>query len=925
MNRRIPVATYRLQLGRGFTLDDARARVPYLASLGVDTLYLSPCLQARTGSPHGYDICDHEKVSDELGGEAALDALSRDAGARGMGLLLDFVPNHMGADPRTNRWWRDVLENGRSSPYARFFDVDWHPIKSELEGKLLLPILGRPYGDALEAGELVVDYADGRLVLRYFDHELPLDPKSFPQVLGHEVERLGDEDPDAREFLSILAELRNLPDEPEPASIAERLREREVARQRLERLVAGSEPIRMHVERAVRAANGAAGEAPSFDRLHELLEVQSYRLAYWKTAFHEINYRRFFDINELAALRMEDPEVFAATHSLVLRLAREGKIGGLRLDHVDGLYDPEQYLVRLRGEAPDLYVVVEKILTGSESLREGWPIEGTTGYEFLNDVNGLFVAASAARPMLRGYERFAGRRAPFPIVAYVGKKLILSTTLASELNVLADAANRISERSRVWRDLTLRSLGDALSEVVACFPVYRTYVDERGWQEFDRTTIETAIQRARRRNPAMEPSIFDFLKGVLLPDAGGDAAELAFAMKFQQYTGPVQAKGLEDTAFYRYNLLLSLAEVGGDPQRFGRSVDEFHEANRLRRQRWPYSMLATTTHDTKRSEDARTRLDALSEMPAAWAKALSSWARINAANRTRTNGEWAPDRNDELAFYQSLVAIWPPDADRADETLVKRLSDGMVKSAKEAKLHTSWINDHLAYDEAIRRFVAETLGGKRSAKFLAAFLPFQRAVARLGAVNSLSQVVLKVASPGVADFYQGTELWDLSLVDPDNRRPVDWALRERLLAEMDARPALAEWLDRWPDGRVKLWATAASLRLRKRAADVFLDGDYLPLRATGERAEHVVAFARRLDSRCVVAVAPRLVSRLTSEAQPWPLGERCWSNTTLEMPAEFAGREFVNAFTGERLRSSASLPLGALFEAFPVAMLAALS
>jgi (1->4)-alpha-D-glucan 1-alpha-D-glucosylmutase len=945
MNRRIPVATYRLQLHDAFTLADARARVAYLDRLGVDTLYLSPCLQARPGSPHGYDICDHRRVSDELGGDDALAALSRSAAEHGMAMLLDFVPNHMGADAKWNSWWRDVLENGRFSPFARFFDIDWHPIKSELDGKLLLPILGRPYGDALEQGELVLVYEDGRLGLRYFDHELPLDPKSFPRVLAHGVDALGDEDPEAREFLSILAELRNLPEDPDPAAIAERLRERDVARERLARLVAASERIRRHVEAAVRSFQGEPGRPGTFDPLHDLLEMQAYRIAYWKTAFHEINYRRFFDINDLAALRMEDADVFAATHPLVLRLARDGTIGGLRLDHVDGLYDPRGYLARLREEAPGLYVVVEKILTGKESLDERWAAEGTTGYDFLNEVNGLFVDQRAAEAMRRSYERYTGRQAPFPIVAYVGKKLILSTTLAAELTVLGDALNRISERHRKWRDLTLQSLNDALREFVACFPVYRTYVDESGWRDFDRATIEGAIRHARRRNPAMDRSIFDFLREVLLPenDSDGDetARRLAFAMKLQQYTGPVQAKGLEDTAFYRYNVLLSLAEVGGDPQRFGWSPQEFHAANVARRSGWPHTMLATTTHDTKRSEDARLRIDALTEMPAEWSRALTAWSRINGRNRTASNGDFAPDRNDELMFYQALVGTWPPGVERADETLVGRLVGFMEKAAKEAKLHTSWINDDQAYDDALRRFVTETLVGKRSAKFLASFLPLQRRTARLGVVSSLAQVVLKVVSPGVPDFYQGTELWDFSLVDPDNRRPVDFAVRERYLAELEplldlAKDAgeiadrLAGLLDAWHDARVKMYVTVAALRLRQRAAAVFLEGEYLPLAVTGAGAEHVVAAARRHGGDLVVSIVPRLVARLTSDEHPWPIGEPCWGDTAVELPLQAAGRELVNELSHERShpRERDGKPRLAVAEAlrvFPVAMVSALS
>ncbi|MGH7857602.1 MAG: malto-oligosyltrehalose synthase, partial [Candidatus Binatia bacterium] len=574
--RRVPASTYRIQVHRGFGFADVRAIVGYLARLGISDLYLSPYLAARPGSTHGYDICDHSRLNPELGGEAAYASLLSELAQRDMGHLLDFVPNHMGIDPASNRWWRDVLENGPSSPFARFFDIDWEPVKQEIRNKVLLPILGDAYGLVLERGELRLEYAEGALRLRYFDHDLPINPRSAPRLLRHDVERLkealGEDHPSYREFLSIATELQNLPAYTESLAerIAERQREKEVARERLQRLVDSESAVREHLERCIRTFNGTPGDPASFDCLHDLLEAQAYRLAYWRTAFHEINYRRFFDINDLAGLRMEEPDVFEATHGLVLRLVREGKITGLRLDHLDGLFDPLAYLRRLRESVGPLYVIAEKILSSGERLPDDWPIEGTSGYEFLNELAGVLVDPTGAKPLRRLYATFTGRTAPFAIVMYVGKKLITQTALSSELNVLAHALNRISEDDRRSRDFTLEALREALREVVACFPVYRTYVGAGGPREEDRRTIDQAIERARRRNPAMEPSIFGFLREVLIPDAERlDPPEverrLGFAMRFQQYTGPVQAKGLEDTAFYRLNVLLSLNEVGGDP------------------------------------------------------------------------------------------------------------------------------------------------------------------------------------------------------------------------------------------------------------------------------------------------------------------------------------------------------------------------
>ncbi len=940
MRPRIPVSTYRVQLSGAFGFADLRARLPYLSRLGVGGLYLSPCLQARPGSTHGYDICDHDRLSDELGGEEEFAALAAEAKRVGLGLVLDFVPNHMGVDPKTNRWWWDVLENGECSPFARFFDIDWRPIKSELEGKLLLAILGRPYGEVLEHGELVLGYDRGGLVLRYFDHVLPIDPRLTPRVLEHGGDalraELGDDDSDLREFLSVLAALRNLPADPAPQSIEERRREREFAHERLGKLVGGSPRIARHVEAAVARMNGRRGDPASFDALHELLEGQAYRLAYWRTASHEINYRRFFDVNDLAGLRMEDPAVFAATHARTVRLVRDGVITGLRLDHVDGLFDPAAYLARLRQATGPCYMIVEKILTDDERLRDDWACDGTTGYEFLNELNGLFVDPRGEPPLRRLLERFAARTAPFSILAYVGKRLILETSLASELAVLADALNRISERDRRWRDFTLQSLSDAIREVVACFPAYRTYVDGRGACEFDRRLIDTAIRGARRRNPATDASIFAFLRAALLAETNGGRvverdALLGFAMKFQQYTGPVQAKGLEDTAFYRYQLLVSLNEVGGAPQRFGRSVADFHAANRSRREHWPATLLATSTHDTKRSEDVRARIDAISEIADGWARAVARWSRINEPNRTLVEGESMPARSDELLFYQSLAGVWPPGADRADDALVERLVHAMDKSAKEAKLHTSWVNDDPTYDRALARFVVETLRGRHAKRFLASFLPLAHRIAAIGRVSSLAQVVLKLASPGVPDFYQGTELWALSLVDPDNRRPVDYAAREALLDAL--APALDDPTRRGEvasrllvsseDGAIKLFVTALGLRARREQAALFHDGEYVPLEVRGPLAEHVVAFARRHEGRLAVAVAARLAGRLVSAGRPWPLGDATWADTTVQLPRESAVGELASVFTGELVRvgEAGEMAVGRALAILPLALL----
>jgi (1->4)-alpha-D-glucan 1-alpha-D-glucosylmutase len=985
---RSPVSTYRVQFSPRFTFRDACDLVPYLADLGVTECYGSPILMAATASPHGYDICSHERLNPDLGSDEDYDALCAALSAHGMGQILDVVPNHMGADPVANAWWRDVLENGPSSPFAAFFDIDWSPVKDELEDKLLLPVLGDQYGLALERGELRLAIRSGAVVLQYWDREFPLNPRQTPRVFRPHVDRLiaelGEDHADARELLSILTALLNLPvyTERTQERIVERQREKEVARERLDRLLAGSDPVRGFVADCLTRINGTPGVPGSFGPLHELLEAQAYRLASWRTAFDEVNYRRFFDINELVALRMEEPRVFDLSHRLVLRLVAEGRVTGLRIDHPDGLFDPAEYFARLQDAAaaaraaaraePDLgpdagtgpgregalYVLAEKILSPGEVLRADWRVHGTTGYGFLNQVNGLFVDGANADRLRRIWQRFTGGRDPFPGMAYDAKKLIMLTSMASELNMLAHALNLLSEASWRSRDFTLNSLRKALMETIACFPVYRTYVSGGGSVPADRAAVDKAIARARRRNPAMEPTIFDFLRDVLLPDDARGSASLpdgparyAFAMKVQQYTGPVHAKGVEDTAFYRHAVLLSANEVGGEPDRLGTPVEEFHAVNQHRLTTWPLEMLATATHDTKRGEDARVRIDVISEMPETWRRAVSAWMRINAPARARVEGEPAPDRNDEYLFYQALLGVWPPEPvdaavpDRAPAEIVARLSAYMTKATKEAKVHTSWINPAGAYDRAVTTFVERVLGGPTAPRFLGAFVPFARQAARAGMLNALAQVILKMASPGVPDLYQGSELWDLSLVDPDNRRPVDFGLRRHLLEDLlpfiialergdagglgpeigDARQAVSLLLEAWPDARVKLFLTARGLRLRRAMPDLFLRGAYVPLAGDDLAGRHLVSFARVLGEEILLAAAPRFTSQLP-DAPAFPLGMAVWKASRVLVPPAWRVDVFRHLLTGERIpvRETGGqrwVAVGELFRTLPVAWL----
>lgn len=952
---RRPVTTYRLQFNRGFGFADARDLVPYLAELGVTECYCSPYLKANPGSRHGYDICEHGTLNPELGSASDYNSFCAALQAHGLGHIADFVPNHMAADPQSNPWWRDVLENGPSSPFADFFDIDWDPVKPELKGKVLLPVLGDQYGRVLERGELQLHFEGGALHLRYFDLNLPINPREAPRIFRPHLDALEQEmtgDPALREYLSVLTALHNLPayTARDLGRIAERQREKEVSRERLNRLVGDSPLICRYVEECVRAANGVPGDPASFDMLHELLEHQAYRLAYWRTAFDEINYRRFFDVNELIALRMEEPSVFEATHSLLKRLIAEGKVTGIRVDHPDGLFDPAVYFERLQqlANAP-FYVVAEKILSSGEAVSADWEIAGTTGYGFLNTVSGLFVDPQHVQKMRRLYTRITARQESFEEVAYQGRRTIMLTAMAGELNILAHALNRLSERDRRSRDFTLNNCRTVLREVVACFPVYRTYVSSRGASDFDRAVITTALTDARRRNPLMEASIFDFLRHILLPSTVAPSASdpiavdrLRFAMSVQQFTAPVQAKGIEDTAFYRYHVLTSANDVGGHPGRPSVRVSDFHEMNRQRLERWPLDLLATSTHDTKRGEDARARINVLSEIPELWSRAVGAWMKINNRNRVKIQGAWVPDRNDEYLFYQALVGTWPEEQTlaplpvRASADLVARLAAYMQKATREAKLHTSWIEENQEYSRALLHFVEETLAGRTARRFLASFVPFQRLCARVGMVNSLGQLVLKLASPGVPDFYQGTELWDLSLVDPDNRRPVDFATRQRLLAEL--RPIVhriergdaverevGDLLDCWRDGRFKLFVTSCGMRFRRRHAALMLDGTYTPLDAHGPRRDHVVAFARHDDSGVLLAVVPRLVAPLMDGNQPAPVWSGAWGSDTIALPEAVRAAGYRHVLTGEWCETigpdRSSLPVAAALRVLPVAML----
>jgi (1->4)-alpha-D-glucan 1-alpha-D-glucosylmutase len=958
--RRIPASTYRLQFHAGFTFVDAAALVPYLAALGISDCYCSSYLQAVPGSMHGYDVADPTSLNPEIGTEEDYRRFVDTLSAHGMSHLLDVVPNHMGIARSRNRWWQDVLENGPSSRYAKIFDIDWQPLKPELAHKVLLPILGDQYGTVLERGDIQVFHEDGSFCLRYFETTLPLSPRSYVAILRHRVDELtrelGEEHPDLVELLSIITSLERLPPryEQDPERLAERHREKQVAKRRLSELMQRSDAVRAFVHENVRLFNGQRGVPGSFDLLDRLLGDQAYRLAHWRVASEEINYRRFFDINELAAVRMEDPDVFNEAHHLVFQLLRERAITGLRIDHVDGLYDPGDYLRRLQARARELglgtsdrplYIVVEKILGPDEPLPDGWPMDGTTGYEFANAVNGLFVHQAHARAFDEIYGRFTTERTPFADIAYRKKKLIMQVSMAGEINVLAHRLNLFSERNRHYRDFTLNSLVHAIREIIACFPVYRTYISPgpeppSGRDEY---YILRAVEEAKRRNPATAGHVFDFIRDLLLkradyiPESERDEY-LRFVTRFQQTTSPVTAKGIEDTAFYCYNRLVSLNEVGGEPARFGLSPDELHRWLADRRREWPSALSTTSTHDTKRSEDVRARISVLSEIPGAWRLALGRWARWNRRHHTTVSEQHAPDRNEEYLLYQTLLGAWPLEMldGAADETFVTRICEYMTKALREAKRHSSWTNPNRAWEEAARHFVRQVLNPTRSGRFLDDLRPLAVRVAQSGMWNSLAQTLIKITAPGVPDFYQGTEIWDFSLVDPDNRRPVDYGRRQSLLdrihglldaiesGQQRSGQALDELVRSRADGRIKMYVTSVALRARRNDPDLYLRGDYVALPVTGTRAAHVFAFGRALGGRALVTIVPRLTATLLPDPAAAPIGRELWADTTVYLPRWLDRPAWRAHLTGDSLvASGGAVRVGEALERFPVALLTA--
>lgn len=925
---RIPTATYRIQFNGQFGFKDAQTIVNYLADLGISDLYASPIFKARAGSSHGYDVVDPTQLNPELGTEEEFNQLVNSLQQQQMGWLQDIVPNHMAYDTQ-NQWLMDVLENGSASDYVRYFDIAWNSPFDIPQEAILVPLLGDFYGACLENGQLKLKYDQNGLTINYYSLSIPLKLESYATFLTHNLGKLtrtlGRQDPNFIKLLGILYLLKNTPAD---VTGKQRRDQADFVKGLLWETYSSNEEVQRFVEDNIQDFNGEPGKPESFNLLDKLLSEQFFRLSYWKVGAEEMNYRRFFTVNELISVRVEELKVFNATHDLIFKLVQEGQFTGLRIDHIDGLYDPTEYLKRLREKLGDVYISVEKILQPGENLPAIWPIQGTSGYDYMTFINSIFCQPANQEKFDQIYFDATGFETPFEELMAEKKHLIIDRNLAGDVDNLAFILKKISSRYRYGNDFTINGLKRAIAEVLTRFPVYRTYTNMDGDLESDRPYIQEVIRDAKDNTPLLLNEL-NFIEKLLLLDYEDTLSQtdkdqwLYFVMRLQQYTGPLMAKGVEDTALYVYNRLVSLNEVGGNPERFGIPLSEFHDFNRVRQEQWATAQSATATHDTKRGEDVRARINVLSEIPDEWQQQVQSWMGINRRFKMRTRGTQMPDRNDEYLFYQTLVGAYPFQAEEVGQ-FGDRVRDYMLKAIKEAKVFTAWLRPNNAYENACQEFVQSVLDPDKNQAFLQAFLPFQKRIAQYGIYNSLAQVLVKTASPGIPDFYQGTELWDLSLVDPDNRRPVDFAQRQAYLDEIQQRSQedmlglVKELLAHREDGRIKLFLTHQVLKARTQYLQTFQQGKYLPLTVSGKFQDHIVAFARQDGQRTIVTATPRF---LTGVIQPdeLPLGE-VWADTRVSLP-DGSPASWQSAITGEKVEAQGTIGIAEVLRHFPVGLL----
>ncbi|MEO1394199.1 MAG: malto-oligosyltrehalose synthase [Cyanobacteria bacterium J06634_5] len=927
---RIPVATYRLQFTPDFGFVQAKEIVDYLDQLGIADIYASPIFKSRSGSQHGYDVVDQNEINPELGGPGEFDSLIEELQERGMGWLQDIVPNHMAYDGQ-NQYLMDVLEHGPDSRYVDYFDIEWEHSYDDIQGKVLAPMLGDFYDRCLERGEIQLSYGSDGIKVNYYGLHFPVNVESYKDFLTHEISwlrrQMGRQHPDYIKLTGILNTVKNT----FPSLKGQERRDQATfVKQLLWELYESNDEVKAFIDQNIEAFNGQPGKPQSFDLLDRLLLEQFYRLSFWKVGAEELNYRRFFTVNELICLKVDNPRVFDETHALIEDLVKEKKINGLRIDHIDGLYDPLGYLRRLYERNNGVYTVIEKILEMDERLPTHWPIQGTSGYEFLNYVNGVFYQQQNQRHFTRFYKQFSGLRDGYEKLFLEKKLLIAETNLVGDIDNLARFLKKVASQYRYGRDLTANGLKEAIKEVLVSFPIYCTYINQRGGSQKDFQYIEMAIARARKRIPQLLNELELIEKFLTLEYEESLQAEersqwLHFVMRLQQFTGPLMAKGVEDTLFYVYNRFIGLNEVGAAPNHFGVSLKTFHEYNHYQQEHWPHTLNATSTHDTKRSEDVRSRLSVLSEIPDEWEQQVKEWSELNADKKRIINDELAvPEPNDEYFLYQTLVGAYPFNEKELPE-FKARVKDYVVKAVREAKVHTAWLRPDTDYEDGYVNFVETLLTPGKDNVFLEKLQQFQKRIADYGMYNALSQLLIKLTAPGIPDFYQGTELWDLSLVDPDNRRAVNYEQRLKALQDIQERwqkqPAalMKMLLKNRTDGRVKLFLMLRGLAARNYFRNVFRGGAYRPLTIVGQQAENVVAFTRHKGEHTVITVVPRFLTELV-EPDVLPLGKKVWGDTALELP-NGALSTWKNWITDEPITLSDAPTIGDLLNQFPVALL----
>jgi (1->4)-alpha-D-glucan 1-alpha-D-glucosylmutase len=926
---RIPLSTYRVQINPAFKFKEAHQIVVYLSELGISDIYASPIFKARKGSTHGYDITDPNQLNPEIGGKEDFEELMREVKKCGMGWVQDIVPNHM-AYTGENLMLMDILESGQGSVFFDTFDIEWnHPYES-LKGKLLAPFLGRINGECLEKGEIKLRYDQSGLTFNYYSLRFPLKIESYGKVFTHDLgilkKKLGSDHPDLVKLFGVLYTLKNLPSREENNERYDQIR---FVKRMLWELYTKNPEIKSFIDGNIDTFNGKEDNPDSFNLLENLLSEQLFRLSFWKVATEEINYRRFFNINELISLRIEDQDVFNHIHAFIFQLIEEKKITGLRIDHIDGLYDPTGYLKSVRERAEQIYIIVEKILAHEEELPPFWPVQGTTGYDFLNYVNGIFCKSKNEIRFDKIYATFTDFKVPYQELVSEKKRLIVGKHMAGDVDNLAHLLKRISSRDRHGSDITLYGLKRALVEFLAYFPVYRTYISHELFSHQDQSYIRKVIEKVKEKNPGLLYEL-DFIEKFLLLKFKEYISEeekrqwIHFVMRFQQFTGPLMAKGFEDTTLYIYNRLISLNEVGGSPNIFGISMKTFHAFNTRRAHLWAHTMNTTATHDTKKGEDVRARINVISEIPEEWEKTIRHWIKMNRVRKRLIDGKNVPDRNDEYFLYQTLIGAFPfYDADYP--VFIERIKNYIIKAVREAKVHTGWLKPDLEYENAFIVFIEDILTRSDQNEFPDALLAFQRRIAHYGILNSLSQTLIKITSPGVPDFYQGTELWDLNLVDPDNRRPVDFGLLKKYLGEIRDRAHtdligfIGELLSTKEDGRVKLFLIQRALLARESNKAVFQEGAYLPLKLRGRWKKHIVCFARLHDYSWTITVAPRFLTGLIKVGE-YPLGPQVWDDTAIVIPRG-APKDWQDAITSRFVPGERTLRISDILRNFPVALL----